>query len=93
MTETSNGTSDLKIAIVVDPAIATGAIANRCAVLATGLAAHRPEIIGGDLGTADGRNLLGFTQVPISVLRHAASRSCATWKCERGNSTARRLCS
>jgi hypothetical protein len=57
-----------KIAIVVDPRLGKGQVANRTAVLATGLAAHHPEIIGGDLVTADGVNLPGFTKVPIAVL-------------------------
>lgn len=57
-----------KIAIVVDPNLERGQIANRCAVLATGLAARHPEIIGPDLRTEDGVELPGFTKVPIVVL-------------------------
>ena len=57
-----------KIAMVVTPDLGKGQVANRTAVLATGLAAHHPEIIGANLVTADGLNLLGFTKVPIVVL-------------------------
>lgn len=54
--------------MVVAPNLGKGQVANRTAVLATGLAAHHPEIIGTDLITADGINLPGFTKVPIVVL-------------------------
>ena len=42
--------------------------ANRAAVLATGLAAHVPNMIGENLTTKDGSVLLGFTQIPIPIL-------------------------
>jgi hypothetical protein len=58
-----------KIALVVAPNLAIGQVANRAAVLATGLAAQHPEIIGNDLVTADGMRLPGFTKVPIAVLQ------------------------
>jgi hypothetical protein len=57
-----------RIALVLDQALDRGAVGNRCAVLATGLAARHPEIIGADLTTADGLPLPGFTKVPMSVL-------------------------
>lgn len=57
-----------RIVIVLDPGLERGVAANRCAVLATGLAVHHPEIIGTNLNTADGREILGFTKVPIAVL-------------------------
>jgi hypothetical protein len=57
-----------KIAMVVAPNLGRGQVANRAAVLATGLAARHPEIIGADQVTADGVNLPGFTKVPIAVL-------------------------
>ena len=59
---------DNRIAIVMDPTLKTGQMANRAAVLATGLAAHHPEIVGKDLQTADGRRLSGITKVPMAVL-------------------------
>jgi hypothetical protein len=62
---------DLKIAIVLAEHLEPGPAANRCAVLSTGLARARPEILGDDPITSDGQRLLGFTQVPISVLRAA----------------------
>jgi hypothetical protein len=57
-----------RIALVVNPSLDRGAAGNRCAVLATGLAARHPEIIGPDLVTADGVPLPGFTKVPMAVL-------------------------
>jgi hypothetical protein len=57
-----------RIALVLHPDLDRGAAGNRCAVLATGLAAHHPEIIGADLITKDGLSLPGFTKVPIAVL-------------------------
>ena len=59
---------DNRIAIVLDPALNTGQMANRAAVLATGLTAQHPEIVGNDLQTADGRRLYGITKVPVAVL-------------------------
>lgn len=57
-----------RIALVLHPDLDRGAAGNRCAVLATGLAAHHPEIIGADLVTRDGLSLPGFTKVPIAIL-------------------------
>ena len=57
-----------RIAFVVDPSLDRGASSNRCAVLATGLEARHPEILGGDLTTSDGIQLPGFTKVPAAVL-------------------------
>ena len=57
-----------RIALVLHSDLDRGAAGNRCAVLATGLAAHQPEIIGIDLVTKDGLVLPGFTKVPIAVL-------------------------
>lgn len=57
-----------KIVIVVDPALGRGATDNRSAVMATGLTAKHPEIIGSALVTADGQEIAGFTKVPIAVL-------------------------
>jgi len=57
-----------RIAFVLNPSLERGASSNRCAVLATGLAARHPEIIGWDLTTSDGVELAGFTKVPAAVL-------------------------
>lgn len=59
---------DKKIALVIAPSVGRGASDNRAAVLATGLAAHHPEIVGDGMTTADGQQLLGFTKLPIVVL-------------------------
>ncbi|MBI3379124.1 DUF2000 domain-containing protein [Candidatus Gottesmanbacteria bacterium] len=63
---------DLKIVIVIDSTLGIGLSANRAAVLATGLTAHVPNMIGPDINTKDGKTLLGITQIPIPIL---ASRS------------------
>ena len=57
-----------RIAIVLAQNLDRGATGNRCAVLATGLTALHPEIVGPDLKTADGESLPGFTKVPIMIL-------------------------
>jgi hypothetical protein len=57
-----------RIAIVLAQDLDRGATGNRCAVLATGLTALHPEIVGPDFTTADGQSLPGFTKVPIMVL-------------------------
>lgn len=59
---------NLKIVIVVQSTLGIGLAANRAAVLATGLAAHVPNMIGQNLTTKDGVTLLGFTQIPIPIL-------------------------
>jgi hypothetical protein len=59
---------DTRLVLVVAPDLPAGMAANRCAVLATGIAARHPEIIGADQVTADDLSLPGFTQVPIAVL-------------------------
>lgn len=57
-----------RVAFVLAPTLDRGATGNRCAVLATGLAARHPEIVGADLVTADDVPLPGFTKVPIVIL-------------------------
>jgi hypothetical protein len=59
---------DSRLVLVVAPDLPAGMAANRCAVLATGIAARHPEIIGHDQVTVDGVHLSGFTKVPIAVL-------------------------
>ncbi len=68
LTDADKLAQEKKIAIVVSPNLGQGQIANRCAVLSTGLAAHHEEIIGEHSLTSDGLELKGFTEVPIVVL-------------------------
>jgi hypothetical protein len=60
--------NNLKIVIVVSSSLGIGLAANRAAVLATGLAAHVPNMIGDNPITKDGVSLLSFTQIPIPIL-------------------------
>jgi len=57
-----------KIVIVVAQHLGIGLAANRAAVIATGLAAHIPNMIGVNATTKDGKNILGFTQIPMPIL-------------------------
>jgi hypothetical protein len=59
---------DSRLVLVVAPDLPAGMAANHCAVLATGIAARHPEIIGHDQVTVDGAQFWGFTMVPIAVL-------------------------
>jgi hypothetical protein len=59
---------DVKIVIIVSSALGIGLAANRAACLATGLAAHVPNMIGSNIVTKDEKTLLGFTQIPIPIL-------------------------
>lgn len=59
---------DKKIVIVISANLEKGQAANRAAVLATGLAAHVPHMIGVDVTTKDRKTLLGITQIPIPIL-------------------------
>ena len=63
-----NENKDLKLVIVINSSLGIGLAANRAAVLATGLAAHVPNMIGQNLNTKDGVTLLGFTQIHIPIL-------------------------
>ena len=65
---TDSDISDKKIVIVISAQLEIGQAANRAAVLATGLAAHVPNMIGIDVTTKDGKTLLGITQIPIPIL-------------------------
>lgn len=60
--------NEQKVVIVVSASLGIGLAANRAAILATGLAMHVPNIIGKNLKTKDGIDLLGFTQIPIPIL-------------------------
>ncbi len=64
MSESQN----LKIVIIIASHLGIGLAANRAAVLATGLAAHVPDMVGSNLETKDGATLLGITQIPIPIL-------------------------
>jgi hypothetical protein len=65
---TDTDVQDKKIVIVLSANLENGQAANRAAVLATGLAAHVPNMIGVDVTTKDGKTLLGITQIPIPIL-------------------------
>lgn len=65
---TDSDIPDKKIVIVISAQLGKGPTANRAAVLATGLAAHVPNMIGSNAKTKDGLEILGFTQIPIPIL-------------------------
>ena len=54
--------------MVISATLEKGQATNRAAVLATGLAAHVPNLIGQNSITKDGKILLSFTQMPIPIL-------------------------
>ncbi|MBI3577570.1 DUF2000 domain-containing protein [Candidatus Gottesmanbacteria bacterium] len=65
---TDSDIPDKKIVIVISARLDKGPATNRAAVLATGLAAHVPDMIGSNLTTKDGVEILGITQIPIPIL-------------------------
>lgn len=65
---TESDIPDKKVVLVISALLDKGASANRAAVLATGLAAHVPNVIGQNSTTKDGKTLLSFTQMPIPIL-------------------------
>lgn len=65
---TESDIPDKKVVLVINASLDKGASANRAAVLATGLAAHVPNLIGQNSTTKDGKTLLSFTQMPIPIL-------------------------
>lgn len=66
--EKQSDNPNLKIVIVVAQHLGIGLAANRAAVIATGLAAHVPNMIGSNATTKDGKGVLGFTQIPMPIL-------------------------
>ncbi len=59
---------DNKIVFVCEKALAAGQVANRAAVLATGLTAKAPEIVGPDIQTENKVPIPGITKIPITML-------------------------
>jgi hypothetical protein len=68
------GTGDLRIAIVVDPALGAGLLANTVAVIAAGIGAARPAIGGVRLTDATGRAIWNSADRPIAVLQADKAR-------------------
>ena len=66
--KTESDRPEIKIVIVVAEHLEKGPAANRAAVIATGLAAHVPDMIGANAITKDNKSVLGFTQIPIPIL-------------------------
>jgi hypothetical protein len=66
--ENQSDVPNIKIVIVVAQHLGIGLAANRAAVIATGLAAHVPNMIGSNIVTKDKRDILGFTQIPMPIL-------------------------
>lgn len=66
---------ECKLIIIMADNLPRGAAANRCAVLATGLVSRHPEILGPNLVTSDGKEVLGFTKQPIVVLASRPGQS------------------
>ncbi|UTH74697.1 DUF2000 domain-containing protein [Chromobacterium sp. IIBBL 290-4] len=65
---------ELRCAIIVDPDLPVGVIANTAAVLSMTLGRRHPELVGADLADADGGARLGITTVPIPVLKGDAAQ-------------------
>ena len=66
--KTESDRPEIKIVIVVAEHLEKGPAANRAAVIATGLAAHVPDMIGANAITKDNKSVLGFTQISIPIL-------------------------
>jgi hypothetical protein len=67
------GAGDLRLAIVVDPSLPPGLLANTVAVVAAGLGAACPGIAGVPMADADGRGFLNSADRPIPVLQADAA--------------------
>ena len=65
---TESDIPDKKVVLVISASLDKGPATNRAAVLASGLAAHVPNLIGQNSTTKDGKTLLGFTQMPMPIL-------------------------
>ncbi len=60
---------DWRVAVVVDPALAPGFLANTVAVLAIGLGSARPELAGDKLTDVAGRSFAISANRPVPVLQ------------------------
>ncbi|MBX9295637.1 DUF2000 domain-containing protein [Chromobacterium piscinae] len=65
---------DIRCAIIVDPDLPLGVIANTAAVLAMSLGKRHPELVGQDLPDARGQPRTGITTVPMPVLKAGADQ-------------------
>ena len=63
------GTGDLRLAIVVNPALATGLLANTIGAIAIGLGAAQPGLGGVRLADQDGRSILTSADRPVPILQ------------------------
>lgn len=67
------GTGDLRLAVVVDPGLPPGLLANTVAVVAAGIGAACPGIGGVVMTDADGRAFSNSADRPIAVLQADAA--------------------
>ncbi|QEL54488.1 DUF2000 domain-containing protein [Chromobacterium paludis] len=65
---------DMRCAIIVDPELPAGVIANTAAVLSLTLGRRHPELIGEDLLDARGEARSGITTLPIPILKCGAEQ-------------------
>ena len=66
--------STTRCAIVIDPSLPLGVIANTAAVLTLSLGRHYPNLIGGDLEDSTGDTHLGITTIAIPILKGSGER-------------------
>ncbi len=67
-----NGKDDWRVAIIVDPALAPGLLANTVAVIAVGLGVAAPGLGGDAVADGRGRAAAGTADRPVPVLQAAA---------------------
>ncbi|PLR45208.1 DUF2000 domain-containing protein [Chimaeribacter arupi] len=61
--------SDYRVAIIVNPALPVGLMANTAATLAAGLGARHPQVFGGKLTDATGLEIDVSSRLPMPVLQ------------------------
>jgi hypothetical protein len=73
------GSGDLRLAVVVDPSLPPGRLANTVAVIAAGLGAVCPGVGGVCMTDADGCSFFNSADRPVAVLQSDAAGLAALW--------------
>ncbi len=72
-TSALRGTSDLRLAIVVDPSLPLGFLANTVATISVGLGAQHPGLGGVELRDANGHCISNSADRPVPILQADAA--------------------
>jgi len=76
--------NDYRVAIVINPALPLGLVANTAATLAAGLGARHPQLLGGQLAEGSGLLLDLSAKLPVPILQADANSLQSLWQRSEG---------